>query len=77
MQGSLDYKPGLPQSESPQNAGTWTSITLSPTAVVSSAISNYLINMYGVGFPWIKVVYTNSTASGLMTGLHFSKNYGS
>lgn len=68
VQGSIDYNQGLPESAGSLNQGTWTSIPLTPAATVtgSSGASNILANIsLFTGFPYSRVVYTNSTGSGV------------
>lgn len=77
IQGSVDYNPGLPQSEGSYNAGNWVSISpLSATPTVSGAATSILFDMQAVTFPWIRISYTNSTSSGQFDAWIFSKSYG-
>lgn len=76
LQGSLDYNPGLPQTDGTANAGTWNTVTLSPTATIGSGQSTYLINAFDLGFPFVRAQYTNTSSQGAVTGYIFSKSYG-
>lgn len=77
VQGSVDYNPGLPQSNGSPNAGRWTSITLSPTiSAAGSGSSQALINLNQLAFPWIRIAYTNSSGQGVLNGYLFAKSLG-
>jgi hypothetical protein len=77
IQGSVDYNPGLPQSEGILNNGNWVSISpLSATPAVTGSATSILFDMQGVTFPWIRLSYTNSTSSGQFDAWIFSKSYG-
>jgi hypothetical protein len=78
VQGSVNYSPGIPQAagvKETANAGTWTSITLSPSATVSGS-SSILINMNQLAFPFIRTVYTNSSGSGILSAWVSGKSLG-
>lgn len=68
--GTFDVQGSLDHTESPlgnvTNAGTWTSITLTPAPAAAGSSSNILINMDQLSFPWIRVVYTNSSSTGTL-----------
>lgn len=77
VQGSVDYNPGLPQSNGGFNPGHWTALTLSPSpAATGSGSSQILINMNQLAFPWIRIQYTNTTSSGVLSGYLFAKSLG-
>lgn len=78
VQGSIDYNPGLPESAGPTNAGTWDSIPLtpSPAATGSGGANHVLMNLNQLGFAYTKVVYTNSTGSGVMALWTSAKSLG-
>ncbi len=48
-------------------AGTWTSITLSPTPAVSGNTGSWLVDMNQLSFPYIRAVYTRGSGSGTLT----------
>lgn len=78
VQGSIDYSPGLPQSVGPLNAGTWTSIPISPSfnATGSGGASFGLVNMSQLGFAYTRFQYTNSTGSGFLGCWTSGKSFG-
>jgi len=76
VQGSLDYNPGLPQSEGMYNTGNWVSLTLSPTPAVTGSATSILLDIQNPSFPWIRLSYTNSTSSGQFDAWICSKSYG-
>lgn len=80
IQGSLDYNPGTPQSKGSYNAGTWTGIIVAPYSsadiTIGSGSTKILANLADIGFPWIRVQYTNSTSSGVLTGYFCAKTQG-
>ena len=79
IQGSLDYNPGLPQTQGlsggPAN-GSWNAITLTPSPATSSGSATYLVNMNQLAFPYIQTIYTNSTGSGVLNAYIFAKSLG-
>lgn len=62
VNGSLDYDPTTPTLK----PGTWTSLTLSPSPAVSGNTGSILINMTGLAFPFIQVVYTKTSGTGTL-----------
>lgn len=83
IQGSLDYNPGLPQSGGAANAGTWADLAITNplTGVTASSFSTtlgspILINLNQLGFPYIKVVYTNASSTGTLNGYLSAKSLG-
>ena len=77
IQGSLDYNPGTPQSGGQANSGTWNNLTLSPQPTAGSGSATYLVNMNQLAFPWLRIQYTNSTGSGVLSACICSKSLGS
>jgi hypothetical protein len=75
LQGSVDYNPGQPQSNGTFNAGNWVSLTLSP-APIALGSQSVLINCQQLAFPWCRTVYTNTSGSGLLSGVLFAKSLG-
>lgn len=76
IQVSNDYSSGSPQGQSGfANAGTWDTVTVSPTPTTSSGFS-YTVNMNQLGLPYVRVVFINSTGSGVITGNVFCKSLG-
>ena len=47
------------------NAGTWTPLTLSPTASVASA-GNIYVDLNQLSAPWIRAVYTKTSGTGIL-----------
>ena len=79
VQGSIDYGQGQPQStgwNQNNNTGTWTSVNLSPAAVVSSGTLSILVNMNQIAFAALRTVYTNSSGTGTITGYTCGKSLG-
>ncbi len=76
VQGSVDYNPGQPQSGGGQNAGHWTAIPLSPPPIASGSADQILMNLDQLAFPWIRVVYTNVSGTGVLTGYISAKSLG-
>lgn len=82
VQGSVDYKPGLPQSDvgGPQNNGTWTTVPAvdasgNPPAATGTA-GQILMNLVGLCFPFVRLVYTNISGAGVLTGYVSGKSTG-
>ena len=65
VQGSVDYNEGTPQSGGGADSGTWTTFT---TTTVGSGTNHLLYDLNQLSFPFIRTVYTNSTASGVLNG---------
>ncbi len=84
IQESLDYNPGTPQSGGAFNAGNWTTISFQTTggsivtsiAIGSGSAQPISIRINQTAAPWIQAVYTNSTASGVLTGFVTAKSLG-
>jgi hypothetical protein len=78
VQGSIDYNAGLPESAGSLNAGTWTSIPLTPVATItgSGGASNVLANLFDLAFPYTRFQYTNSTGSGVLGSWVSGKSFG-
>lgn len=67
VQGSVDYVAALPNASRVANAGTWTSLTLSPTPSAAGSADHVLIDLPALGFPFIRVVYTRTSGTGTLT----------
>jgi hypothetical protein len=67
VQGSLDYYASPADPDAVLVPGTWTSLTLSPVPVAAGSADNILIDMYGLSFPYIRLVYTSTSGSGTLT----------
>jgi hypothetical protein len=76
IQGSLDYNPGAPQSDGTANAGNWNTLPtiLSPQVTVGSQTA--LGTVQQCPTPWVRVLYTNSSGSGVMSVYHSAKSLG-
>lgn len=74
VQGSVDYNPGLPQSEpdGAQSNGTWTSLPVLDTSgnppVASGSAGQILCDLNQLPYPFIRIQYTNSSGSGTLSG---------
>lgn len=64
VQGSLDYNPG--SGGTVLNAGTWNSLTLSPTPSAAGAPASILLNLNFLSFPYMRTTYT-ATGTGVFT----------
>lgn len=64
IQGSLDYTEN--QNHQPVNAGNWIALTLSPVPVASGSTGQILLDLYGLSFPWIRVVYVPTSGTGTL-----------
>lgn len=81
IDGSLNYSSGLPNSQSGgANNGDWVSLILSNSAtsfnVGSSTQFPVLVNLNQLSFPFMRVTYTNSTGSGLISVYVAGKSLG-
>lgn len=81
FQGSLDYNPGLPQTGGTANAGNWVNIPVVDAAgnpiAASGTAGNALIKLDEAEYPWVQVVYTNSSGAGVLNGYIITKSLGS
>lgn len=50
----------------PGNSNNWTAVTLSPSPAAAGAAGTWLLDMQEVSFPWIRIVYTAGSSSGLL-----------
>ena len=76
IDGSLNYSAGQPQSGAPLNAGDWSSLNLSSNNCGSSTNFPVVLNLNQLSFPYLRVTYTNSTGSGILSAYTFSKSLG-
>lgn len=83
VQGSIDYNPGSPQDlgvGGAVNSGTWTTINAvdgsGNTPVASGSPGQILFNLSHLSFPFIRLIYTNSSGSGTLTGWITAKSVG-
>lgn len=76
IQGSVDYNPGGPLGPS-ANSGNWANLTLSPVPTAAGAPDTILIDMYGLSFPYIRVVYTRTSGTGTLNTWVDCKKLGS
>lgn len=63
LEGSLDY---LRVNAQVTNSGTWTPITLSSTPAASGSAGNILLDLNQLSFPYIRIVYTKSSGTGVL-----------
>ena len=65
LQGSVDYNKG--DANTPAATGNWIAITLSPVIpAAASADAHTLINLQQLAYPWIRLVYTRSSGTGIL-----------
>lgn len=80
VQGSISYNPGTPQSGGTYNAGVWTTIAATDQSgnppVASGAAGQILMNLNELAFPWVRLVYTNASGTGVLTGYVAGKSVG-
>lgn len=76
VQGSLDYSPGGPFGAQ-ANAGNWANLTLSPVPTAAGAGDVILIDMFALSFPYIRVVYTRTSGTGVLNTYIDCKKLGS
>lgn len=76
VQGSLDYDPGGPLGTL-ANAGNWANVTLSPVPTAAGAPDVILIDMYALSFPYLRVVYTRTSGTGVLNTYVDCKKLGS
>lgn len=80
VQGSLDYIPTVQQSGGTPNAGTWIPIPVKDVSgnppIAAGAAGQILCNLNQLGFPWIRVQYTNTSSTGVLTGYISAKSLG-
>lgn len=82
IQGSCDYSPSnsAQGTAGPPNTGTW--VTLPTTDVNGVALAatgssgNFLANLNQLAFPYIRVQYTNTSSTGVLTGYIAGKSLG-
>jgi hypothetical protein len=76
IQVSADYAPGKEVGSGPANPGNWTPLTLTYWNGVAFVTSTSVPTTYGPPYyfdlvllsaPWIRVVYTNTSGSGVLT----------
>lgn len=67
VQGSLDYSQNALTGVQ-TNAGNWVPIALPITPVASGAAGTILLDLNQLSFPWIRVVYTASSSTGVLDG---------
>lgn len=66
VQISADYTPGTYPSDYPANPGTWTTLTLSNPIAATGSPDNGYIDMALLSAPWIRLVYTFTSGSGML-----------
>lgn len=70
VQVSADYNPTT------HNAGHWVAIVLDPVPVAAGAPDDIYIDMNQLSAPWVRVVYTNASGSGVLDGFATAKSVG-
>lgn len=63
VQGSVNHKE---INGNVVTAGTFTPITLNPIPAATGAAGNILINLQELGFPYIQLVYTSTSSTGVL-----------
>jgi hypothetical protein len=71
VQVSMDYF--LDINNNVVNAGTWTTIPLTPPVVASGSPGNAYIDMNQLSAPYIRVVYTAASGAGTLNGFIIAK----
>lgn len=72
VQGSLDYTEN--SNHQPVNAGNWIPLTLSPVPVAAGSSGQILLDLYGLSFPWIRVVYIPTSGTGSLDAFISAKS---
>lgn len=67
--GEITIEVSIDHSENSQGvvstAGTWTALTLTPTASVSAA-GNIYVDLNQLSAPWVRAVYTKTSGTGTL-----------
>lgn len=74
VEGSLDYEANPMAPDVVLNAGNWTAITLTPPPTASGGSDSILLDLYGLSFPYLRLVYTATSGSGFLTALASCKS---
>lgn len=77
VQGSLDYAPVGGLYAPTGNSGNWANLTLSPVPTASGAADVILLDLYALSFPYIRVVYTRTSGTGVLNTYVACKKLGS
>lgn len=64
IQGSLDYAQDYAGNVT--NAGNWIALTLNPIPAATGSSGNWLVNLDGLSFPAIRLVYTKTSGTGTL-----------
>lgn len=64
VQFSVDYAQDFQGNVT--NTGTWDPITLSPAPAASGSAGSWLLDLNQLSMPWVRVVYTNASGSGVL-----------
>lgn len=77
VQVSNSFKGGTPPTGGPLQAGSWTSLPLNPTPqAVGSSTSGWFININQMSGSYMRVVFTSSTATGVLNAYFSGKSLG-
>jgi hypothetical protein len=80
VQVSIDYNPGNTQSKGGYDPGTWQNLPLTDTngnpLVASGSPGQIFMNLTEICFPWIRVQYTNTSGTGVLSGWISGKSIG-
>lgn len=72
IQGSMNYNLSTLGSNV-LNAGTWDDMGITTANSPAGSAGHTLIDITATGISWIRVVYTNSSGSGTLTGMAQTK----
>jgi hypothetical protein len=67
VQGSNNHNQQDPSSDD------WVSLPLSPAPTAAGSASSAMVNVSGLGFPWLRVSYTNTSGTGTFSCYVFGK----
>jgi hypothetical protein len=76
VQVSNDFVPNLQSTTTPINAGTWYTIQASITPQPAGSAGQVYIPVYGIVASYIRLVYLNSSGTGVLSGQFTSKTWG-
>lgn len=84
MLASVDYNPGIPMSHGTFNAGNWATVpfvnsagsVVTSVTIGSGTAQPILMNAAELYPAWVQIQYTNTTASGVISGWICGKSDG-
>lgn len=75
IQVSLDYDPVKDPTGDGSGSGTWTPISLSTAITATGSANNAYADLNQLSSPWIRVVYTNTSSTGVLNCWVASKGF--